>query len=187
MLEAKWSHKYGWNPAYIVPISNISMNPSSKMLMYGQQVFDILKASMGFDNRIRLFRPRLHLNLFRKSAERLALPDFDDEELLQCIKQFVLSEAALIPPAYSNASAEIRIVLAGISPTIGVEPSKEALLYVHMIRHTPQTLLQYTTPKNVYIDPQFARSWPGSLGQYQTLTNFAPTLYVNHIAQSMGK
>ena len=125
--------------------------------------------------------------MLKKSAERLALPDFDDEELLLCIKRFILSEAALIPAAYSNSSAEIRVILAGISPSVELEPSQEALLYVYMIRHTPQSLKQYSLPKNVFIDPKFTRSWPGSLGQHQTMANYAPTLYVNHIARSLGK
>jgi len=187
MLEARWDVETGWAPAFIVPIGNFSLNPSTKALMYGQFVFDSIRANMGYDNRIRLLRPLDHLANLRKAATRMALPDFDDEELLICMKRLVLSDASLIPAPYSNASLEIRVAVMGSDSKIEIEPSKSAVLYVYMIPHTQVSLLQYTEPRTVYVDPQYARSWPGSLGEYKTSNNYATAMLPTHTAHELGK
>ncbi|VDK66652.1 unnamed protein product [Cylicostephanus goldi] len=48
-----------------------------------------MKAYRGDDNHIRLFRPELNMARMRKTAERSAFPDFDGNELLECMKEWV--------------------------------------------------------------------------------------------------
>lgn len=187
MLEAHWNVESGWDPALIVPISNFTLNPSTKTLLYGQQVFETIRANMGYDTRIRLLRPRDHLVEMRRAAAKLALPDFDEDELLTCVKRLILSDASLIPSPYSNGSLEVRVVLMGSDSRIEIEPSKSAVLYVFMVPHTQTSLLQYTEPRSVLVDPAYARSWPDSLGEFKTAGNYAPTLLPTQTARELGK
>ena len=45
----------------------------------------------------RLFRPDMNMDRLSKSAVRLSLPDFDNSELLECIKKLVRLESDWIP------------------------------------------------------------------------------------------
>lgn len=186
MIEAKWSSEVGWDPAYIVPHANMSLYPAAKVLSRGQQVYDILQALMGFDNRIRLFRPNLHLERFRRSAARLGLPDFDSNEMTICLKRLILTDASFLPPSYSNGSLEIRAILVGVDDNLHFKPSEEAVLYIFMNRQTATTLAEITKPQSVFADSQYTRSWTGGIGEFMTSANDASTLLVTQIALSQG-
>ncbi|RWS25125.1 branched-chain-amino-acid aminotransferase: cytosolic-like protein [Leptotrombidium deliense] len=186
MLEAKWSREFGWDPMYMVPFQNLSLSPGSRVILQGQQVYDVIQATMGFDNRIRLFRPDQHLQRLRRTAAKLSLPDFDEHELLICVKRLVLSDASFIPPAYTNGSLEVRIMFIGPEPNNKITMSREATLYAFMIRHSSQSVAEYKRSKIVYADPKYSRAWIGSLAQYKTSANIAPTFYVTDIANGLG-
>lgn len=62
-----------------------------------------MKAYKGIDGSLRLFRPDLHLERFRISAERLVLPVFEIKDLLACIERFVLMERDWIPDGIGYA------------------------------------------------------------------------------------
>jgi branched-chain amino acid aminotransferase len=61
----------------------------AKALQYAVQLFEGLKAYRGRDGVIRLFRPDANIQRMRTSAARLALPDFDGDEFLRCLKKLV--------------------------------------------------------------------------------------------------
>lgn len=186
MIEAKWSSSNGWESAYVVPHQNISLFPAAKVLTHGQQVFDVLQAVMGFDNRIRILRPNLHLERFRRSAARLGLPDLDVSEMTICLKRLILTDASFLPPSYSNGSLEIRTVMIGVDDDMSVKPGEDVLLYVFMNRHTTSTLNEISKPQSVFSDSQYTRAWVGGLGEYKTSANYAATLLVTQIAKSQG-
>lgn len=56
-----------------------------------------MKAFYGVDKKIRIFRPEQNVARFRRSAARMALPVFDEEELLKCILELVRLEKEWIP------------------------------------------------------------------------------------------
>ena len=61
------------------------------------QIYEGLKAYYGVDGKIRLFRPEENMRRFQKSAARMALPSFDEEELLKCILEYVKLEREWVP------------------------------------------------------------------------------------------
>ncbi|VDM82770.1 unnamed protein product [Strongylus vulgaris] len=68
---------------------NYSAGSVDNVLHYACELFEGMKAYRGVDNRIRLFRPELNMARMRKSAERSTLPDFDGNELIECMKELV--------------------------------------------------------------------------------------------------
>ncbi len=56
-----------------------------------------MKAFKDAKGQIRLFRPDMNLNRFLASSTRLALPSFDKNELLECIKALVKADQHWIP------------------------------------------------------------------------------------------
>jgi len=186
MIEARWSLANGWEPAFIMPHQNITLYPSAKVLVHGQQVFDVLQAIMGFDNRIRLFRPNLHLERFRRSAARIGLPDLDSSELTICLKRLILTDASFLPPSYSNGSLEIRTMMIGVDDDMRIKPAEDVILYVFMNRHRTDTLSELSKPQSVFADSQYSRSWVGGIGEFKTSANYAGTLLVSQIAAQQG-
>ena len=68
-----------WKTAQIVPYSNLSLNPTTLALHYGQTVFEGMKAfvmsagSGGKDGRINIFRMEKHYDRFVRSLERMCM------------------------------------------------------------------------------------------------------------------
>lgn len=183
MIESSWTSNVGWDPAFIVPHTNVSLFPSAKVLVAGQQVYEVLQASMGYDNRIRLFRPSVHLERLRRSAARIGLPDFDASELTICLKRLILTDASFLPPSYSNGSIEIRIMMIGVDDSMALKPAEAVKMYIFASR---QTTSSSTLPQSLFADSQYSRQGIGGVGEYMTSINDAPTLLVNQIAHSQG-
>ena len=55
-----------------------------------------MKAFRDKKDKIRLFRPELNMSRFHSSCIRTTLPGFDQVELLEVLKQFVLIEKSWI-------------------------------------------------------------------------------------------
>jgi len=154
--------------------------------MHGQQVYDVMQALMGFDNRIRLFRPNLHLDRLRRSAGRLGLPDFDSNEMIICLKRLVLTDASFLPPSYSNGSLELRLVMVGIDDDMRFKPAEDVMLYIFASRHTANTVAEITKPQALFADSQYSRTSVGGIGEFMSSANDAPTLLVTQIAAAQG-
>src|SRR5687768_15493510 len=56
-----------WGQAQVVPFTNLSLNPLTLALHYGQTVFEGMKAFRMEDGRINLFRVEKHYDRFRRS------------------------------------------------------------------------------------------------------------------------
>ena len=186
MIEAKWNVETGWEPAFIVPHQNVSLFPSAKVLLRGQQVYDAIQVLMGFDNRIRMFRPNLHLERLRRSAARLGLPDFDASELTICLKRLVLTDASFLPPSYSNGSLEVRLMMMGVDDDMRFKPAEDVVFYVYASRQTAATMAEITKPQALLADSQYSRASIGGIGEYMTSANDAQALLVTQIAHSQG-
>ena len=60
------------------------------VLHYGQAVFEGMKAYKSQDGRILLFRPEQNMARLNRSNARLSIPQFDEEFVLEALKQLVL-------------------------------------------------------------------------------------------------
>ena len=56
-----------------------------------------MKAYVGEDGSVRLFRPEMNMNRMHTSMTRLALPGFDKKQWLECIKELVKVDKDWIP------------------------------------------------------------------------------------------
>lgn len=70
----------------------IPIHPFNSTLHYGVQCFEGMKAYKDDNGKIRLFRPECNMLRLKRSSKRIALPDFDGNDLLKCIEKFVLLE-----------------------------------------------------------------------------------------------
>src|SRR6185503_3636892 len=62
-----------WQQPQIVPYANLSLNPSTLALHYGQTVFEGMKAIRQHDRLINIFRIEKHYDRFVRSLERMCM------------------------------------------------------------------------------------------------------------------
>lgn len=85
MITAKWTEENGWEAPELKPYGPFSIMPTASVLHYATECFEGLKLYRGQDGHLRLFRPEKNCRRMKKSAARIALPDFDPEELEKLI------------------------------------------------------------------------------------------------------
>lgn len=184
MLSIKYKEKSGWNSPTISPFKNLEIHPAAKVLHYAVEIFEGMKAYRGVDQKIRLFRPDMNMARFYRSAQRSSFPDFDINELLECIKQLVSVEKLWIPNCQA-ASLYIRPTLIATEPTLGVSPATEALLYCITSPTGPYFPTGFK-PVSLLADPKFVRAWPGGVGNFKVGSNYGPTINVAVQANKVG-
>lgn len=97
MLMAEWDKSIGWSVPEIVPYQNLSLDPATCVFHYGFECFEGMKAYRATDGSARLFRPDKNMERLNKSAARIALPTFDNNQLLELTKALVKLEDRFIP------------------------------------------------------------------------------------------
>lgn len=90
-----------------------------------------MKAYKDEQGKIRMFRPNKNMDRLNGSMTRLAMPDFNGDGLIECMKQLLLIDESWIPQK-EGYSIYLRPTAIGTSPYLGVEASKHVKLYVIM-------------------------------------------------------
>lgn len=184
MLIIDWTAKDGWKKPKIEKLRNLSIHPGAKVLHYSIEIFEGMKAYYGVDKKLRLFRPDLNMIRFQKSALRSALPDFDKQELLKCIKKYVEIEQDWIPK-HTSASLYLRPTFIGTEPTLGVSATNSASMFILASPTGPYFPTGFK-PVSLLADPKFVRAFPGGAGNVKVGSNYGPTIYVGIEAQKKG-
>ncbi|CAD5122078.1 unnamed protein product [Dimorphilus gyrociliatus] len=174
MLEIDWSKNNGWGTPKINPLRNFSMHPAAKVFHYAVELFEGLKAYRGEDNIIRLFRPDKNMARMKATAVRSHLPDFEGQELIECIKRLISVDKEWVPHSTSS-TLYIRPTLMGTDNHLGVSPPTEAKLFVITGPVGPYYPTGFK-PISLLADPNFVRAWEGGCGSFKMGCNYAPTI-----------
>ncbi|RUS80005.1 hypothetical protein EGW08_012239 [Elysia chlorotica] len=180
MLEIDWSEKDGWGFPIIKPLAPFIMHPACKVFHYAPELFEGIKAYRCVDGTIRIFRPMENMSRMAATAARACLPDFDQGELLKCIKKLVSLDHEWVPHS-EQCSLYIRPAAIGTEPTLGITMSNMAKIFVI----TGPVGAYYPTglkPISLLADPSFVRAWPGGSGMYKLGSNYAPTIAIQRYA-----
>ena len=151
-----------WTDARIVPYGPVSVDPANATLHYGQAVFEGLKAFMGEDGAVRLFRPDMNVARLRDSCERLCIPPVDEDIFLEALDALVRLDHAFIPRKRGQA-LYVRPLVYSNEGHLEVRPSENFRLLI------------MTAPVRAYFDDDMAavalrveeaytRSAPGGVG-----------------------
>lgn len=174
----------GWQKPEITPIETLNLHPAAKVFHYAVELFEGMKAYRGVDGRIRLFRPDMNMARMNVTAYRSGLPTFEGEELIKAMCRLIMIDSEWVPHTES-ASLYIRPTLIGIEPTLGVASSESALLYTIL-----SPVGSYFKPGagglKLYADPNYARAWPGGVGDRKVGSNYGPTIHVQKEALKHG-
>ncbi|CAG8521113.1 17114_t:CDS:2 [Funneliformis caledonium] len=172
MLTIEWKVEQGWFDPIIQPYGKISLEPSAMVFHYSFECFEGLKAYKDKNGEIRLFRPDMNMQRFKRSAARITLPDFNEGELLECLKKLVRLEERWIP-AERGFSLYIRPTLIGIQTTLGVGECSHALLFIICSPVGPYYKTGFSAVQ-LLATTDCVRAWPGGTGNAKIGGNYAP-------------
>ena len=182
MAIVHWTKASGWDTPAIVPFGEYPMHLGSSCLHYGLEIFEGLKAYITADGRVVLFRPIENAKRMRRSAERLALPTFDPEDLVELIKRAVWNDRDYIPKG-TDMSLYIRPTLVAMDERLGVKAPEKAMLYILL---SPTGLYFHEANPKLYATHKWSRACRGGVGDCKCGGNYAASIMPQAYAATKG-
>lgn len=173
-----------WSKGGIETDKNITLSESSNVLHYGQTCFEGLKAYRTKSGDIQLFRPDENAKRLRKSAERLLMPAYPEEDFIRAVHEVVRANADWVPPYDSGSTLYIRPFIIGVGDGIGLSPATEYIFSIFVI---PVGAYFKTglTPGNFVIS-DYDRAAPKGTGAAKVAGNYSASLYPGKLAKEQG-
>jgi branched-chain amino acid aminotransferase len=123
-----------WGKLEISSSEYIDIHIAATGLHYGQEAFEGLKAYMGKDGKIRLFRWQENAKRLLSSADGVKMAQVPVEMFREALFKVITLNRKYVPPYGSGASLYIRPLLYGSSAEVGVKPAGE---YTFIVFVTP--------------------------------------------------
>lgn len=184
MLEIEWNDVEGWGTPRISPYHNLSLDPSTIVFHYGFELFEGMKAYRDANNDIRTFRGDKNMVRMNLSADRIALPTFDGEELQKLIDKLIVLDESFVPGG-SGYSLYLRPTMIATSEGLGVGTPDKALIYVIASPVGPYYSSGFK-PVSLEATDYAVRAWPGGVGNRKLGANYAPCVKPQLEAASRG-
>ncbi|QPG76062.1 Mitochondrial branched-chain amino acid (BCAA) aminotransferase [Brettanomyces nanus] len=174
MLTIPWNRTAGWGTPVIKPYAPLTLDPSAVVFHYAFELFEGLKAYRDPKGQIRMFRPDKNMIRMNKSADRICLPTFENEELITLIGELLKVDSSFIP-SERGYSLYIRPTMIGTTPGLGVHTPDDALLYVICSPVGPYYSTGFKAVRLEATD-YAVRAWPGGVGDKKLGANYAPSV-----------
>jgi branched-chain amino acid aminotransferase len=173
-----------WNEGEIMPYGPMQVEPSMCTLHYGQTVFEGLKAFRSKQGGANIFRPIMNAKRMAHSCEKVCIPTYDPDKMVQDIVELVKVESKWIPEQ-RGCSLYLRPLIYGSANFLGVHPSPT---YRSLVICSPVAAYykEGLNPVKIKVENGFARAVRGGLGSAKTAANYAASLYAGTQAQKDG-
>ena len=184
MFVLDYDEGRGWHDARIVPYGPLMIDPAAKVLHYGEEIFEGLKAYRTEEGFIQLFRVMDNIQRMNDSADRLCMPQIPAELALAGITELVKVEQDWVPHE-KDTSLYIRPFMIGLDPDLGVHSSRHVQFVVIVCpvgAYYPEGL----NPVKIYIEDEDVRAVKGGTGMAKTGGNYAASLRAGHRAEQKG-
>ena len=164
-----------WGKPEVSASEYIDIHIAATGLHYGQEAFEGLKAYMGKDGRVRLFRWEENAKRLLSSAEGVKMAPVPAELFREMVFQAVLLNRKFVPPNGSGATLYIRPLLYGSGAEVGVKPASE---YTFLVFVTPvgPYFREGIKPVNMMICRDVDRAAPLGTGTFKVGGNYAASL-----------
>jgi branched-chain amino acid aminotransferase len=173
-----------WGEGRIEPYGPMPMEPALCTLHYGQSIFEGLKAFHSKKGGINIFRPYMNARRLNHSAERLCIPPFDEDLLIDAMKELIKLDFDWIPKERGH-SLYIRPVVFGSGNFLGVHAS-DTYRIVIMTSPVASYYPEGLNPVKIMVASEYVRAVRGGLGSAKTAANYAASLLASTKAKEMG-
>jgi branched-chain amino acid aminotransferase len=170
-----------WGPGTLEPTRKIELSPSAKVLHYGQEIFEGMKAYRVDQEHPSLFRPERNWKRFNLSARRMAMPEIPQELFMEGVYRVSAYCESLIP-GVSGQSLYLRPFMFATEPSLEVTGSDR---FAFMVIASPSEAIQLH-PMSVLIEREFTRAALGGTGGVKTGGNYAASFASRTHAKSLG-
>jgi branched-chain amino acid aminotransferase len=175
-FNIRCSNKNGkWGKLEVSSSEYIDIHIAATGLHYGQEAFEGLKAYMGNDGKIRLFRWDENAKRLILSAEGVKMAPVSVELFREALFQVIKLNKKFVPPYGSGASLYIRPLLYGSGAEVGVKPSAEYTFIVFVTPVGPY-FKGGVKPVNMLICRDVDRAAPLGTGIFKVGGNYAASL-----------
>ncbi len=184
MFMMDYSSEKGWYDARIVPFDYIPIHPASTVFHYGAEIFEGMKAYRTAEGNIQLFRPEENVRRLNNSAERLCLPQIDEEACLDILNKLVELEKDWVPHS-EGTSLYIRPFMYGNDPHLGVHAVHNAT-FVVICSPVGAYYAEGINPVKIAIESEDVRAVRGGTGYAKCGGNYAASLRAGERAEKNG-
>ncbi len=174
-----------WGELEISSSERIDLHMASISLHYGQQAFEGMKAFMGKDGKIRLFRWEENCKRMQSSADGILMPQVPEELFHEAILKAIKLNKKYVPPYASGASLYLRPLLFGSGYGVGVKPADEYMFIVFVTPVGPY-FKEGFKPVNMLLVHNFDRAAPLGTGNIKVGGNYAAGLKAMKVAKELG-
>lgn len=164
-----------WGSLELSSSEHVDIHIAATALHYGQESFEGMKAFMGKDGKVRLFRWKENAKRMQQSAQGILMAEVPIELFKKAIIKAIRMNKRFIPPYGSGASLYIRPLLIGSGPQIGVKPAEEYLFMVFVTPVGPY-FKEGFKPVNMLLTKEFDRAAPQGTGRFKVGGNYAASL-----------
>ncbi|MBQ7957120.1 MAG: branched-chain amino acid aminotransferase [Clostridia bacterium] len=171
MFMMDYSKKEGWHDAKIVPYGDLVLSPAACVFHYGAEVFEGMKAYRTPDGDVQLFRPMENIRRLNNSAERLCLPQIDEDLALEVLTKFVEMEKDWVP-SKKGTSLYLRPFLIATDAKLGLHAIDEAK-YVIIASPVGSYYKEGINPVKIMIETEDVRAVRGGTGYAKCGGNYA--------------
>jgi branched-chain amino acid aminotransferase len=174
-----------WGSLEVSSEETINIHMAATALHYGQEAFEGLKAFMGKDGKIRVFRWEENAKRMQRSAEAILMQEVPSDLFKKAMVKVINLNKEFIPPYGTGSSLYLRPLLIGSGPQVGVKPAEE---YLFMIFVTPvgPYFKEGFNPVDVEIVRDYDRAAPNGTGHVKVGGNYAASLRAGVRAHDEG-
>src|SRR5579859_3186711 len=184
MVQASWESRHGWHEGILRPYEQLRLDPGTSILHYAQGVFEGLKAFRQADGGIAIFRPDAHAARFRRSAQRLALPELPESAFIDSIERLLEVDGEWVPSRPEH-SLYLRPFMFASEVTLSVHPASE-VTFLLIASPSGSYFPSGVKPVTVWLSQDFSRAAPGGTGAAKTGGNYAGGLLAQAQAAEQG-
>lgn len=184
MFLMEYEEGKGWQNPRIEPYHRFSIDPSSTVLHYAQEIFEGLKAYSAKDGRILLFRAKDNCMRMNRSAARMCMPQLDVDLHYEAIRKLVDIDKDWVPKS-PGTSLYIRPAMISNDESLGVHAAKH---YIFFIICSPSGAYypQGLAPIKILVEDRYVRAVKGGTGEVKTGGNYAASIKASDEAEAKG-
>ncbi|HSU29300.1 MAG TPA: branched-chain amino acid aminotransferase [Chitinophagaceae bacterium] len=170
-----------WKQPQIVPFANLSLNPATLALHYGQTVFEGMKAFRMENGGINIFRIERHYERFTKSLERMCMAIPPREVFTEGLIRLVETDKDWVPQT-PGAALYLRPFVYASEAKFGIKVSSQ---YRFVIFTGPVSEI-YFSPIRIKVETKYTRASKGGTGYTKCGGNYGAALYPTQLAREEG-
>lgn len=185
MVTVRYTEGTGWHDPQVVPYGPFTLDPSSMVLHYGQEIFEGLKAYRQPDGSIASFRPGSNAARFAGSARRMAMAELPEELFIGSLSALLDVDSEWVPAAGGEDSLYLRPFMIATEVGLGVRPSGE---YTYAIIASPAGpyFAGGVQPMDVWLETEYTRAARGGTGSAKCGGNYAASLLPQAVGAQHG-